>query len=160
MSTKLTISAAPDDLPGPLTVLLGAASQSVLRSLTARLRARGYDAITEPHLVLFGNLDCGATHAAQIAQRMRVSRQAISKTLRELQTLEFLRLEDDPDRRNQKLVVMTERGMQLAVEARSELRDIEAEIADQIGADAMAALRVALEKGWGTAASQTRKTAG
>lgn len=159
MSTKFTTMDARESLPEPLTVLLEAASQSVLRSLTVRLRARGYDAVTEPHLVLFGNLDCGATHAAQIAQRMRVSRQAISKTLRELRELGFVCLEDDPDRRNQKLVVMTERGMQLALEARGDLREIESEIADQIGAAAMKALRVALERGWGTGSSQTQKTA-
>jgi len=114
-------------------------------------------AITEPHLVLFGNLDCGATHAARIAQRMRVSRQAISKSLRELQRLGFIRLEDDPERRNQKLVVMTERGTELALEARGELREIEAEIADHIGASAMEALRLALEKGWGAGSSHRVK---
>jgi len=155
MSTKLSRLDMPEGLPEPLTVLLEAASQCVLQTLVARLRARGYEAITEPHMVLFGNLDCGATHAARIAQRMQVSRQAISKTLRELQELGFLRLEDDPQRRNQKLVVMVERGMQLAIEARGELRRIEAEISDRIGARAMEALRVALEKGWGNGSSQT-----
>jgi len=159
MSTKLTTMGKRQGWPEPLTVLLEAASQCVLRTLTDRLRARGYETITEPHLILFGHLDCGATHAARIAQRMRVSRQAISKTLRELQELGFLRLEDDPARRNQKLVVMVERGMQLALEARGELRMIEAEISDGIGADAMEALRVALEKGWGTGSSPTGKMA-
>lgn len=149
MSTEFTTYRELEKHAEPLTVLLETASQSFLRDLTARLRARGYETVTEPHLVLFGNLDCGATHAAQIAQRMGVSRQAISKTLRELQELGFLRLEDDPGRRNQKLVVMVERGMQLALDARAELRRIEAEIADRIGTDAMAALRMALEKGWG-----------
>lgn len=150
MSIKLTICSAREGLPEPLTVLLEKASQSVLRILASRVRARGYGSITEPHLMLFGNLDCGATHAAQIAQRMQVSRQAISKTLRELEALGFLRLEDDPDRRNHKLVIMTDYGLEFAVEARSGLRDIEAEITNRIGADAMAALRGALEKGWGT----------
>jgi len=159
MSTKLTTLDVRGGVSEPLTVLLETASQSVLRDLTTRLLARGYDAVTEPHLVLFGNLDCGATHAAQIAQRMRVSRQAISKTLRELRELGFVRLEDDPDRRNQKLVVMTERGMELADVARGELRDIEAKLTDQIGAEAMQALRVALEDGWGTGATQLRTTA-
>lgn len=140
-----------------MTVLLEAASRSVLRSLITRLRACGYARITDPHLVLFGNLDCGATHAAQIAQRMQVSRQAISKTLRELQDLGFVRLEDDPDRRNQKLVVMTDMGLQLALDARDELRKIEAAIAKDIGPNAMASLRSALEKTWGT--SRDRLTA-
>lgn len=150
MSTKFTELAASSDLSKPLTVLLEAASKSVLGSLTARLRACGYDTVTESHLVLFGNLDCGATHAAQIAQRMQVSRQAISKTLRELQTLGFVRLEDDPERRSQKLVVMTERGMRLALEARRELLAVEAAIAEEIGSEAMRLLRCSLERFWGT----------
>ncbi|MDQ3511699.1 MAG: winged helix DNA-binding protein [Pseudomonadota bacterium] len=160
MSTKLTTQAAQEALPEPLTVLLETASQSVLQSLTARLRAGGFDTITESHLVLFGNLDCGATHAAQIAHRMQVSRQAISKTLRELQALGFIQLDDDHHRRNQKLVVMTKRGTQLALAARAELRDIETAIANEIGAYAMAALRDALEKGWGNAVGPKRATAG
>lgn len=155
MSTKLPTSDRSEMNPEPLTVLLEAASQSVLRSVAARLQARGYKSVTEPHLVLFGHLDCGATHAAQIAHRMRVSRQAISKTLRELRDLDFVRLESDPDRMNQKLVLMTADGMRLALDARNELRDIEAEIATRIGAEAMGALRAALEKGWGTGTSQT-----
>lgn len=148
MSTKFTELAASRDPSKPLTVLLEAASKSVLGSLTVRLRACGYDTVTESHLVLFGNLDCGATHAAQIAHRMQVSRQAISKTLRELQALGFVRLEDDPERRSQKLVVMTERGMQLALDARRELLAVEAAIAEEIGSEAMSLLRCSLEKFW------------
>lgn len=155
MSTSFTTSrSAP--LPEPLTVLLESASQSVLRDLVERLRARGHASVSAPHLVLFGNLDCGATHAARIAQRMGVSRQAISKTLRELQDLGFVSLEDDPKRRNQKLVVMTDRGMRLATDAREELAAIEGALAERIGADAMQALRRALETGWGSAVG--RKT--
>ena len=56
-------------------------------------------------------------------------------------------------------VVMIERGMQLAAEARAELRMLEAEISDWIGADAMEALRVGLEKGWETRSSPTGKMA-
>jgi len=148
MSTKLTIRRGPVDAGKPLTVLLEATSQFILQSLIARLQERGYDNVTEPHLVLFGNLDCGATHAAQIAQRMQMSRQAISKTLRELQSLGLVRLEDDPERRNQKTVVMTPRGMQLARAARDQLRVIETEIAAEIGSAEVAALRSALEKCW------------
>lgn len=144
MSTKFTKSTPAADLPEPLTVLLDAAAHAVFRSLIAALRTRGYDAVTDAHLVLFGNLDCGATHAAQIAQRMQVSRQAISKTLRELQSLGFVRLQDDPARRNQKLVVMTAQGEQLARDAREALHGIETSIAADIGPDALAALRRSL----------------
>ena len=156
MSTKFTTSTEAVPFPEPLTVLLQAASQSILRGLIGRLKACGYDDITEPHLVLFGNLDCGATHAAQIAQRMQVSRQAISKTLRELQTRGWVRLEDDPGRRNQKVVVMTQQGMRLASDARKSLGEIENQLAQHIGEDTMKKLRTALEVGWGTSADRTR----
>ena len=146
MSTKFTTNARVQ--PTPLTVLLGAASQIVLRQLRDRLRDCGFETVTEPHLVLFGNLDCGATHAAQIALRMQVSRQAISKTLRELQTLGFLTLQDDPSRGNQKLVVMTARGQDLAIEARQQLQAIEADMAASIGINAVSALRDALDRYW------------
>lgn len=153
MSTKFTTLESAEELAEPLTVLLEAASQSVLRSLLERLRTRGYGDVTEPHLILFGNLDCGATHAAQIALRMQVSRQAISKTLRELQALEFLRLQDDPQRRNQKIVMMTDLGMQFATDARSALNEIERALAERYGQDTMKKLREALEIGWGSAPS-------
>lgn len=52
--------------------------------------------------------------------------------------------------RNQKQVVMTERGMQLALDAREALREIEEELAEQLGTEAMACLRRALELGWGS----------
>lgn len=149
MSTRLTTEAPPE----PISVLLGRASSLVLHHLATGVRGRGFDGITEAHLLLFGHLDCGATHAARIAQRMRVTRQAISKTLRELHGLGFVRLNDDPDRRNQKLVVMTARGNELAIAARAELARIEAVMGARIGAEAMAALRAALEAGWGSRAA-------
>ena len=152
MSTKFTSQSDQSSALEPLTVLLQAASQSILHGLIGRLKACGYTDITEPHLILFGNLDCGATHAAQIAQRMQVSRQAISKTLRELQSLGLVRLEDDPARRNQKLVIMTGRGMKLAIDARRSLEEIENLLAEQIGDETMAKLRSALETGWGKSA--------
>lgn len=152
MSTKFTSYPGRSSAPEPLTVMLQAASQSILHDLIGRLRALGYADITEPHLILFGNLDCGATHAAQIAQRMQVSRQAISKTLRELQSLGWIQLEDDPARRNQKLVVMTQQGMKLAIDARTALEEIENLLAEQIGDETMAKLRSALEIGWGRSA--------
>lgn len=149
MSTKFPTSDHAEVPAPPLTVLLQNASHAVLDALVTRLHAMGYDTVTASHLVLFGNLNCGATHAAQIAQRMQVSRQAVSKTLRELQAQGLVTLDDDPKRRNQKRVVMTDRGGALALDARRELALIEAALAERIGADLASSLRRALEVGWG-----------
>jgi DNA-binding MarR family transcriptional regulator len=85
---------------------------------------------------------------------MRVSRQAISKTLREMQSLGLIALENDPARANQKLVVMTAEGMRLATDARRELADIETQLADRIGRQEAEALRSILETGWGDAPTE------
>lgn len=149
MSTKFTKSTMRTEPPTPLTVLLQTASQWVMQSLLAELHRSGYDAISEPHLILFGNLDCGTTHASAIAQRIGVSRQAIYRTVRELQDLGMLCLETDPVRGNQKVVVMTERGMQLATDARAALSRVEDILGQRVGHGNARQLRAALEGNWG-----------
>ncbi|WP_316015627.1 MarR family winged helix-turn-helix transcriptional regulator [Roseobacter sp. HKCCA0434] len=133
----------------PLTVLLQSASQSVLSDVVADLRADGFDHVSESHLILMGNLDCGTTQATRIAERMQVSRQAISRGLRDLQALGLVVLRDDPTRGNAKIVTMTPEGERLALAARAALARVEAKLADRIGAEAVTALRGALERGWG-----------
>ena len=133
LSTLFTRTAAKTSPPAPLTVLLQTASQWVMTGLLNALHLQGYADITEPHLILIGNLDCGTTHAAAVAQRMGVSRQAINRTLRELETQGFLRLEEDPVRRNQKIIVITESGVELVTHARRALDELEELLGSRIG---------------------------
>lgn len=151
LSTLFTRSAVPSDPPAPLTVLLQTAQHWVLTGLLAQLHARGYVLITQTHLILLGNLDCGATHAAAVASRMGVSRQAVFRTVADMERLGFLRLAPDSERGNQKLVMMTDQGMALIGEARTALAAIEQGLAERIGAPAARALRDALQQGWGPA---------
>lgn len=137
------------DPPAPLTVLLQTASRWVMRGLIAELKAKSYTGLTETHLVLLGNLDCGTTHASAVAQRIGLTRQAIYRTVKEMEAMGFLTLQDDPLRRNQKLVLMTTSGMQLALDARQALARLEETISHRIGKEAMAAFRDALQQGWG-----------
>jgi DNA-binding MarR family transcriptional regulator len=149
LSTKFTRLALDDAPSAPLTVLLQTASHWVMQGLMAALSAKGYAGLTEAHLTLLGNLDCGTTHASAVAQRIGLSRQAIYRTIREMEAMGFLVLQNDMQRRNQKLVVMTEVGMHLALDARATLATLEDTLAQRIGADALAALRVSLEQSWG-----------
>lgn len=135
--------------PAPLTVLLQTASYWVMQGLMAGLTAKGYTGLTEAHLTLLGNLDCGTTHASAVAQRIGLSRQAIYRTIREMEAMSYLELQDDPNRRNQKLVVMTDAGMHLALDARAALASLEETLGRRIGDKAIIALRASLEQGWG-----------
>lgn len=151
MSTKFTKRAIPGDLDAPLTVLLHSGAVWVLRGVLNRLHAQGFERITEPHLTLLGNLDCGATHGADVAERMGVTRQAIARTLRELEALGYVRLDRDPVRKNQKIIVMTGAGERLALAARAALSEVEAALQDRIGPAQLDALRAALRADWGDA---------
>ena len=138
-----------NDPPAPLTVLLQTASHWVMQGLMAALAAKGYTGLTETHLTLLGNLDCGTTHASAVAQRIGLSRQAIYRTIREMEAMSYLELQDDPNRRNQKLVVMTDAGMRLALDARAALAKVEETLGQRVGGKAILALRASLEQSWG-----------
>jgi DNA-binding MarR family transcriptional regulator len=150
MSTKFTRLAVSSDAEVPMTVLLQTASEWIMRGLLAKLQRLGYQGITDSHMILFGNLDCGTTHAAAIAQRIGVSRQAIHRTLRELEQSGILILQSDPLRRNQNLVVMTDAGKRLALDARAGLAEVELLLGQRIGTAAAKALRDALQAPWGS----------
>lgn len=132
-----------------MTVLTEQASQWFLLGLQAYVARHGFPDITRSHLIILGNLDCGATYASAIAQRAGVSRQAIYKTVSELQALGILELQEDPIKRNQKQVVMTDRCHELVTVARAGLAALEAHLAHRIGADAVNALRQVLAMDWG-----------
>ncbi len=151
MSTRFTKDALETVPPAPLTVLTQTAAHWVMRGVLDGLHRAGYAGISEAHLALLGNLDCGTTKSAAIGQRMGISRQAIYRTVREMQALGLLRLEEDPERGNQKLVVMTADGEKLALRARAILAGLEQSLCRRIGADRYAQFRAALEAEWGPA---------
>jgi DNA-binding MarR family transcriptional regulator len=115
------------------------------------MRARGHGDLTGAHLAFFAFLECGLTHASDVARRMGISRQAVYKVTRDLQRLGVLTLEEDPRDRRQKVIRMTARGEQVALDARASLVEIELRLEERLGADALAALREALLLDWGPA---------
>lgn len=116
-------------------------SRWIYQSVLGILRGKGYTQLTEPHLTFLASLDCGATQASAVAQRLGVTRQAIYRTTTEMQNQGFLTLEPDPVRRNQKNVVMTPAGMILATDARQALEKAETEFAKRAGFDNIEELR-------------------
>ncbi|WP_299417871.1 MarR family winged helix-turn-helix transcriptional regulator [uncultured Sulfitobacter sp.] len=97
--------------------------------------------MTEPHLTFLASLDCGATQASAVAQRLGVTRQAIYRTTTEMQNEGFLPLKPDPVPRNQKNIVVTPKGVILATNARQALEKAETEFAKRAGFDNLDELR-------------------
>jgi DNA-binding MarR family transcriptional regulator len=117
----------------------------IYQSVLNILHCRGYDALTEPQLSFLASLDCGATQASKVAERLGITRQAVYRTTTDLQKQGFLTLETDHARRNQKQISMTKLGMKLVDDARDALGMAEAEFARRTGLNSVEDLRVQLD---------------
>ena len=102
--------------------------ERLTETLVARLRARGYQGVTAGHLTFLAELECGENHAAELARRTGISRQAVHKQVKELAALGLLDERPDPQRRNQRTIVFTDRGIQLIADARAILAEMDAEL--------------------------------
>jgi DNA-binding MarR family transcriptional regulator len=102
--------------------------EQLTETLVARLRARAYQGVTAGHLTFLAELECGENHAAELARRTGISRQAVHKQVKELAALGLLDERPDPRRRNQRTIVFTDRGIQLIADARAILAEMDAEL--------------------------------
>jgi DNA-binding MarR family transcriptional regulator len=147
MSTVLTTIRAASNIA--LGQRLLNAQQWTFQGVLNLMAERGHAEFTVTHLMFLANLDCGATHAALVARRLGVTRQAVYRTTRELQELDVLALESDPQRRNQKVIRMTPRGLKVVAIARACLDEVEAAIRDRIGHRDFDRLASILGRDWG-----------
>lgn len=148
MSTKFTTENENQGTT-PFGVLLTSATRWYTLGLLEAMHARGFEQLTEAHLVFLAFLECGPNHPAEIARQMGVSRQAVYKLTRSLQQLGFLHLKGDPEHARQKQIVYSAEGEAMIGHAREVLLQMDEELAARIGKDDLAALYRILPKGFG-----------
>jgi len=147
MSTVLTTIRVSSNIA--LGQLLLNAQQWTFQGVLNLMAERGHAEFTVAHLMFLANLDCGVTHAALVARRLGITRQAVYRTTRELQDLDVLALESDAQRRNQKIIRMTPRGLQVVAVARACLDEVEAAIRERVGHRDFERLASILGRDWG-----------
>lgn len=91
----------------------------------------------------------GVDRPADLAKRLRVSKQAVQQGLKELMAKDMVRVEPDPTSGRQKIVRLTEHGRALRDIAREGLEGLERLLIRRIGKARVDGLRVALEEDWG-----------
>ena len=96
MSTKFTKLDDQENVEQSLGQAMINANQWISSSLLNLMRMRGHSNLTGAHLTFFSSLNCGLTHASEVARRMGITRQAVYKVTKELQRMDILRLEEDP----------------------------------------------------------------
>lgn len=150
-SSKLTKSKPPqppmvESKALSLSFALAAAREAIVAHASKALRAKGHAAATPSTLHFIGQLDCGINQASEIARRLGVSRQMVSRTAAELAELGLLRIETDPETRNQKIIRFTTEGERLVAEARRALADLDRALARAAPANDLDRLLEALHR--------------
>ena len=111
----------------------------------ARAAARdGAPKLRRSHTSLLPHIALEGTRITDIADRLGISKQAVSQLVDDLEAHGVLARTPDPEDARARRVVFTERGRAALLDGLRVLSNLEAEFAKQIGADHMANLREAL----------------
>jgi DNA-binding MarR family transcriptional regulator len=136
-------------MPANLKQLLLARSDWFAREIMSGVRRTEYAYITPAQSRLLATMAGKPTSMAELARRLAISRQAVHKTVAELARRGILEIRDDPERRNAKLIVYTERGRQVNRAGAAIIDRVEDRIASRIGRDRLEGLKALLSEDWG-----------
>ena len=131
--------------PANLVVLLREAYVRLNDVVLVRLAQRGHDAVRPAHAAVFQYLDDTGTTVSLLAERARMTKQAMAELVRHLETHGYVRRVPDPTDGRAKLVLPTDRGDEVVEIAQSLAPEAEELISALLGPDRTAALRADLE---------------
>lgn len=131
--------------PANLVVLLREAYLRLNDVVLARLAQRGHQDVRPAHAAVFQYLDDTGTTVSLLAERARMTKQAMAELVRHLETHGYVRRVPDPTDGRAKLVLPTDLGNQVIEVAQSLAPEIEQRISALLGAERTSALRADLE---------------
>lgn len=111
----------------PLARLLLLASRWFDTRSVAELETRGWPRLSPAQSLVFAFLEEDGVSPAELARRLGHTRQATHELVNGLCKLGLVDLDADPQRRGGRLVVLTARGLELALDGYRVLRGLEAE---------------------------------
>ncbi len=136
-------------LSNNLPRLLREFSRDFERRIWEQLASRGYPDIRPSHGQVFANLGLGAVRVTELAERARVTQQAMGKMLRELERMGYVTREvDDADRRARE-IRLTDKGIELARECLEVVEELREDYARRIGAKRLDQLEARLREAVG-----------
>ena len=147
MSTKLTRKSPSGgyDLVDSHALMLTQATEAfrdrMVLWLLSKLREDGFPALTASQLTFLGSLDCGVNFAAELARTLRISRQAVHKTVRELEGAGWLATRPDEALGNQRVIVFTDEGERMMSCARAHFLTLDNLLAQEIGEERLSELQ-------------------
>jgi DNA-binding MarR family transcriptional regulator len=127
-----------------LQLLFKAARLLDERALELASERTGRPRLRRSHTSLLPHIDLGGTRITDLAERLGVTKQATSQLVDDLEQLGVLGRVPDPDDARAKRVVFTKLGREGLLEGLALLRELEQELAREVGSQPMAELRAAL----------------
>jgi DNA-binding MarR family transcriptional regulator len=129
-----------------LKQLLIAKNDWFAEQIMDEVRGSEYGYITPAQSRLLAHMGGRPMSMAELSRKLGISRQAVHKTVVELNRRGILELQNDPERGNSKLVVYTVKGKQVNRFGAAIIDRIEAQISERIGPTAFKQLKAQLEK--------------
>jgi DNA-binding MarR family transcriptional regulator len=150
----------PDDLLD-FAVVAQLAGLALTDRTLERLHQRGHTPLRVSHGYLFQHLIDGPVGVSELAERLGVTQQAVSKTAAELSAAGYVeRMPDATDGRVRR-IALTERGHAAVRDTREVRAELVGELADKLGADRVESARrtllAALDIAGGAAAVRHRR---
>jgi DNA-binding MarR family transcriptional regulator len=112
--------------------------------LRAAFAAAGLDGIRPAQAVALVPLAAGGLHASDLADRLRVSRQAVAQAVAALERHDYVVRGPDPADARARIIDLTERGRQALRVMRSNALDVEKRWQELLGEQRLAELRETL----------------
>jgi DNA-binding MarR family transcriptional regulator len=116
------------------------------QGLMVRLREAGYGELGRVHLSVLRQVDFAGTRVTELADRVGVTKQAMSQFLSECEDLGFLERRADPSDGRAKLVYFTAKGQAFMNAVKRVIQSAEKEIVATLGAAEVERLRDGLKK--------------
>jgi DNA-binding MarR family transcriptional regulator len=130
--------------PRPLPALLTEVKMALIGKLRARLAELGHPDVREGYGCVFGFIDMEhGSRLTELAGRSGFTKQAVGEAVNELEKLGYVERLPDPTDGRAKIIKLTDWGMDAALKGRRVFAEIEAEWAEQLGAELLAQFREA-----------------
>jgi DNA-binding MarR family transcriptional regulator len=132
-------------MPKSLQILFRDARSAIETAVRADLAQNGFGDVAPAHAALLRNIGEDGARPSELAAHADVTRQAITKLVDELERLDLVRRDPDPEDGRSVIIRYTDRGLAGVAIARKRMLALECGYAAQVGAERWAQVRSTLE---------------
>ncbi|MEE2810975.1 MAG: MarR family winged helix-turn-helix transcriptional regulator [Pseudomonadota bacterium] len=146
LSTELTRKSPragydlPDSRSLAIVAMMEPFQKRVLEKLVDFLKSHGFVDLKPSQITFLAALDCDENHASNVARALGVSRQAVHKSVKEMEAAGWLETLPNPTLKNQRTIHFTKEGERMMSLARRLFFDLDKELLEAVGNDGLSAI--------------------